>query len=172
MQKWNLRVAMMLLIAVISSSGIAEDGSVNGEPEVVPAPIQDHISKIVEEDFSYNQTQRRLSQEVELAKLRLEMAKLKSEAAELVSPPLMTPYSAPVSDSDGKDKKSPPVTKASGEPKILMLSQLAGITRAAILIGDKTIFVRPGEVFPANGKEYTVQQGSGIKNAIVKEVLR
>jgi len=171
MQKWKLRVAIMLLMAVLSSAGIADDSTVSGEPEIVPAPIQDHISKIVEEDFSYNQTQRRLSQEVELAKLRLEMAKLKSEAAELVTSPLLTPYPAPAA-TDGKDKKIPAVTQFSGEPKILMLSQLAGITRAAISIGDKTIFVRPGEIFLANGKEYTVQQGSGIKNAIVKEVLR
>ncbi|QKN83584.1 hypothetical protein [Scandinavium goeteborgense] len=170
MQNWNLRAAIMLLMSLISSAGFAEGSKVSGEPEVVPAPIQDHISKIVEDDFSYNQTQRRLSQEVELAKLRLEMAKLKSEAAELVSSPLMTPYSAPATED--KDKKSPTEVKYSGEPKILMLSQLAGITRAAISVGDKTIFVRPGEVFPANGKEYTVQQGSGIKNAIVKEVLR
>ncbi|MFP2239576.1 hypothetical protein ACLEX4_13705 [Pseudescherichia vulneris] len=166
--------SLILTILVVCGGGAfgtAAEQKVVEKPVVVPAPIQEHISQLVEDDFSYNQMQRRLSQEVELAKLRLQMAKLKSEAAELVPSPVMT-QSSPSTSAESADKKVPAVAQFNGEPKILMLSQLAGITRAAISIGDKTIFVRPGEVFPANGKEYMVHQGSGIKNASVKEVLR
>lgn len=164
MQKWKIMIATA--IALLSSGSYADDVVNNGEnPAAVPAPVQEHISKLMQDDVEYNEKLRELSHLVVLAKLRLEIAKIKSEASELSAPP-------PVNNGEEKSgtaEAKPPVALIS-PPRVLMLSQIAGVTKAAVSVGTKTIFVRIGELFAVNGKRYVVHQDKSGQRSFVQEV--
>ncbi|WP_421595542.1 hypothetical protein [Rahnella sp. PD4] len=162
------KIILTTLVALFSTSNFADEISTTGQNiSPVPAPVQEHISKLMEEDMQFNQSQRLLSQQLALAKLRLEMAKIKNEAAEL------NPVSAMPIMNDGPSGEEPKTESAPvDEPRVMMLSQIAGITKAAVSVGTKTVFVRIGEVFSANGKRYTVHQDKNGQHSYVQEISR
>lgn len=165
----NRKLMLTALIVFFSSGSFADDVKTTSDPVgEVPAPIQQHISRLMEDDVAFNQAQRELSQQLTLAKLRLEMAKIKSEASELTQVPMMSNM-----DGESDDKEAKPASQAPlVEPKIMMLSQIAGITQAAVSVGTKIVFVRIGEIFLANGKRYAVHQGNNGRQSFVQEVSR
>lgn len=160
----NRKLIITALMTLFSSGSFADDIQATGENAGgLPAPIQEHISRLMEDDVAFNQAEQQLT----LAKLRLEMAKIKSEAAELTQGPILNMNN----ESADKDIQPTPLP-AAAEPRVMMLSQIAGITQAAVAIGSKTVFVRIGEIFTANGKRYAVHQGSNAQQSFVREVSR
>ncbi|RJT53775.1 hypothetical protein [Rahnella variigena] len=164
----NRKLIITALMTLFSSGSFADDIQATGENAGgLPAPIQEHISRLMEDDVAFNQAEHQLSQQLTLAKLRLEMAKIKSEAAELTQGPILNMNN----ESADKDIQPTPLP-AAAEPRVMMLSQIAGITQAAVAVGSKTVFVRIGEIFTANGKRYAVHQGSNAQQSFVREVSR
>ncbi|MBU9849078.1 hypothetical protein [Rahnella aceris] len=163
------KIVLVALVSIFSFEGLADEIKTASEnAQVVPAPIQNHISRLMEDDVEFNQAQHQLAQQLTLAKLRLEMAKIKSEAAELTQTPLINTVNA----GSANEETPPPATASFTEPRVMMLSQIAGITQAAVSVGTKTLFVHIGEIFPANGKRYAVHQDKHGHQPFVREVSR
>lgn len=129
--------------------------------ESVTSTGQEQIIQMLEDDLNFEAQRKQLSNELALEKLRLELNKLKSEN----QPVLQPSQSASLEQkNDGK-----PVSFAQA-PAIVLVSEVAGLSRILVKDGDKVNLYHPSEKFIANnGKKYKFISHSGAK-FILKEV--
>ncbi|EKB5476592.1 lngG [Salmonella enterica] len=105
--------------------------------------------RALQDDIAFEQQKRQLSNELALEKLRAELQKVRGENAPAVtSMPVAPPVATPV-----HDEPVAPVSRAA-PPSVVLISQVAGVSRVGVSVNGQLQFVGRHETFPANGKRY------------------
>jgi len=156
MQKWTLIAPLLLMSAPYAVLGQDNFPPLASNQLEIPAvsPEQDHIASMMEDNFNFETEHRKLVNELALEELRSKLSKLKNE-----------PLQGDVPDSSTRA----PQHFAEG-PKVLLISDIAGVSRVAIAVGKQVKMVRLNEVFQANGKAYRLQGGAQRGAMSIKEV--
>ncbi|MDN5681333.1 MAG: hypothetical protein L0G81_11950 [Ewingella sp.] len=162
MQKLTLIASLLLFPAALSAQ--AENiFPPLAKPNVeipVAAPEQDHIASMMEDNFFFETEHRKLANELALEELRSKLHKLKNapfQDDELSSSP---------SYSQASSAQMP----FSSEPKVLLVSNIAGVQRVAVSTGKQVKMMRLNDVFHANGKAYRLFPGAPDGLVTIKEV--
>jgi len=140
--------------------------------DLPPAPspeesaMQQHLQRMVEEDYAWEAKKRELTNELELERMKSEIRKLRGEDK-------MRPasQSVPVSDSTLIEADGRP---SSGElPHILLESNIGGLSRVAVgsADGSDLLYVTPGDNFTLDGRQYQLVRDQRARLAI-KETAR
>lgn len=139
------------------------------EQKSAETTMQEHIQKLIEQDYRNEELLRKLNNQVEVEKKLSEIRKLRGEDKIKAAIPVVAPVSPnkPAAAPEGvaKDKPSSP------PPHVVLESVIGGLTRVAVVnnSGDKLLYVRPGETFAMDGKNYLlvrdVHLGLLIKDA-------
>ncbi|EAO2872877.1 lngG [Salmonella enterica subsp. enterica] len=119
----------------------------------VAAPVttgQDQIVRALQDDIVFERQKRQLSNELALEKLRAELQKVRGEGGPAVTtmPVAPPPVAMPV-----RDEPTVPVMQAA-PPTVVLVSQVAGVSRVGVSVNGQLRFVGRNETFPANGKKY------------------
>ncbi|HED0202385.1 TPA: lngG [Salmonella enterica subsp. enterica serovar Orientalis] len=103
----------------------------------------------MQDDIVFERQKRQLSNELALEKLRAELQKVRGENTPAVTMPVSPPPVAiPV-----RDESSAHVPLAA-PPSVVLVSQVAGISRVGVSVNGHLQLVGRNEKFPANGKKY------------------
>ncbi|EFR6822920.1 hypothetical protein HYF16_004711 [Salmonella enterica] len=165
MQKINIILPALFLASFYLQA--AQETQVNTAPAAVPqqtgtvtppdaeatAPVtagQEQIVRALQDDIAFEQQKRQLSNELALEKLRAELQKVRGENAPVVTTMPVTPPPAAMPVHEDSPK---PVVQAA-PPQVVLVSQVAGVSRAGVLVNGQLRFVGRHETFPANGKRY------------------
>lgn len=117
--------------------------------------------RMLEEDLNFESQRKQLSNELALEKLRIELNKLKAESQPVVT---FSP-----SQSDEKTGEYSPV-KTGTPPVIVLVSEVAGLSRILIKDGESVKLRKPSEAFTAsNGNKYRLVSQGGQRFTL-KEV--
>ena len=163
MQNWKLTVS--LLLALIQA--FAAEVSVNSVETVenTPTPVQEHIIQMMQDDISYDAKKRELSNELELEKIRSEINKLKEDNEPISVEPVRAPEVAEPVQPDVQ------TVEAVALPKVVLVSEIAGVSRVAVSYDDGVKMVRLNEKFSLEGHQFIVSHsGSGMP--IVREITK
>lgn len=109
--------------------------------------MQNHIKEMVEQDYSYEKARRELKNELEMEKMRSELRKLRGEGKNKTV--AAAPPKGPQSDETAK-----PAQKSIPAPRVVLDSQIGGLSRVAVVAGDNLMYVNPGEVFEVDGYHF------------------
>ncbi|EJI0485789.1 lngG [Salmonella enterica] len=110
---------------------------------------QEQIVRALQDDISFEQQKRQLSNELALEKLRAELQKVRGENAPAVtSMPVAPPVATPL-----HDEPAVPVSRAA-PPSVVLISQVAGVSRVGVSVNGQLQFVGRHGTFSANGKRY------------------
>lgn len=111
---------------------------------------QEQIVRALQDDITFERQKRQLSNELALEKLRAELQKVRGEGAPVVTTMPATPpsVSTPVRD------ESPVQVLRAAPPSVVLVSQVAGVSRVGISVNGQLQFVGRQGVFSANGKRY------------------
>lgn len=171
MQKWKVTLPVLLILGFVSSALNAETPTpVGGTPPKVgemnalPAPVQEHMIEMMQDDFSFQNEKRALSNQLELETLRSAIQKVKG--IPLTVPETTVKMEMP-REAAAVEKKIDTVTPL---PKILLISEIGGISRVAISSDNVVKLVRANEKFTLNGHSFIVFNTSKNTPAI-KEVF-
>lgn len=160
MQKINVFLPLLILTSFCLQA--APQAQVNTEPGVsqpaeatmpeVPVTAgQEQIVRALQDDITFERQKRQLSNELALEKLRAELQKVRGENAPAVTMPATPPPVAiPVRD----ESSVPAPVPQSAPPRVILVSQVAGISRVGVSVNGQLRFVGRNETFPANGKQY------------------
>lgn len=132
----------------------------------VTAPVtvgQDQIVRALQDDIVFERQKRQLSNELALEKLRAELQKVRGES----TPAVTMPVAPPPVVSTVRDEPSAPVIQ-SVPPSVVLVSQVAGVSRVGVSVNGKIRFVGRQEKFAANGKKY--QLVSDKNKLVAREV--
>lgn len=148
---------------ITETNTISEDNTVSDG-----RTSQEFLKEVVENDYDYQLKSRKLSQEVELEKMRSEIRKLRGEDKKTGAVAASRPQpSAPQADAPKQ-----PESKIPRElPIVLLESEIAGNARVAVTNSqrNKLMYVRPGERFEMEGARYQLvrdkKQGLVVKGA-------
>lgn len=161
----SLTAGMFLL-----GAGLAQAAPVTDLPPAPPltAPslpesaMQQHIQKMVEEDYAWEAKKREVANELELEKMKSEIRKLRGEDN-------VRPMTQPVSIPE----ESSTTQHSSASPHLLLESNIGGLSRVAVSSADGSAlrYVSPGERFTLDGRQYQLvrDRTSGL---IIKEAGR
>lgn len=134
------------------------------QPEIKPvsdaADMQTHIKEMVEQDYSYEKARRELKNELEMEKMRSEIRKLRGEGKN-------KPVAAaqPVAPKSGDTAQ--PAQKSMPAPRVVLDSQIGGLSRVAVVAGEHLMYITPGEVFEVDG--YHFKLGADRKSVLCVE---
>ncbi|EAP1707927.1 lngG [Salmonella enterica] len=110
---------------------------------------QEQIVRALQDDIAFEQQKRQLSNELALEKLRAELQKVRGENAPAVTTmPVPPPVAIPA-----HDEPVVPVSRAA-PPSVVLISQVAGVTRVGVSVNGQLQFVGRHGTFGANGKRY------------------
>ncbi|QMV52707.1 hypothetical protein [Ewingella americana] len=162
MQKWTLIASLLLLPAALSAqaANIVPPMTQNYVEIPAAAPEQDHIASMMEDNFFFESEHRKLTNELALEELRSKLYKLKN------APFQEDESSSPPSYTQASTAQMP----FSSEPKVLLVSNIAGVSRVAVSVGKKVKMMRLNDVFQANGKAYRLFPGAPHGLVTIKEV--
>ncbi|HAP2314306.1 TPA: lngG [Escherichia coli] len=150
----------ILFIGITVCGSVSADQSTK-KTELVTSTGQEQIIQMLEDDLNFETQRKQLSNELALEKLRLELNKLKSESQPVLQPSQSASLEQKI---DGK-----PVSVVQA-PAIVLVSEVAGLSRILVKDGDKVNLYHPSETFIANnGNKYKFTSHSGAK-FILKEV--
>ena len=128
--------------------------------------MQEHLNKMVEEDYVYQSELRELKHKVEVEKMLGEIRKLRGEDK---LKPAMIP--TPVSREEPEPEKNGPAVNNRELPHVVLESVIGGLSRVAVTneSGGKLLYVKPGESFSMDGQQYilTRDKKAGLQ---IKEV--
>ncbi|EBI1835102.1 lngG [Salmonella enterica subsp. enterica] len=179
MQKINIILPALFLASFYLQA--AQETPVNAIPAPVPqqtgtvtppdaaestSPVtagQEQIVRALQDDIVFERQKRQLSNELALEKLRAELQKVRGENTPAVTMPVAPP---PVVMPAHED--SPPVIRAP-LPQVVLVSQVAGISRVGVLVNGQLQFVGRNGTFSVNGKRYHLVPEKNNK-LIVREV--
>ncbi|EKC2495416.1 lngG [Salmonella enterica] len=176
MQKINIILPALFLTSFYLQA--AQETPVNTVPAPVPqqtgavtppdaeAPVtagQEQIVRALQDDIVFERQKRQLSNELALEKLRAELQKVRGESTPAVTMPVAPP---PVVMPVHED--SPPVIRAP-LPQVVLVSQVAGVSRVGVSVNGQLQFVGRNGTFSANGKRYHLVSEKNNK-LIVQEV--
>lgn len=167
MQKCNLIISFALSFCFLSAANaesVIPPTESETAKEVVPAPVQQHLIDMMQNDFSYEDQKRALSNELELEKLRSEISKTRE-----------TYQSVPVAEistaAPEREEPTAAVLEPVDLPKVLLTSEIGGISRVAISQNNTVKLVRLNEHFILNGHSFMVYN-AGNNMPAVKEVTK
>ncbi|ELS1935899.1 lngG [Salmonella enterica] len=160
MQKINIILPALFLASFYLQA--AQETPVNAIPVSVPQQTgtvtppdaaevtagQEQIVRALQDDIVFERQKRQLSNELALEKLRAELQKVRGESTPAVTMPVAPP---PVVMPVHED--SPPVTHVP-LPQVVLVSQVAGISRVGVSVNGQLQFVGRTGTFSANGKRY------------------
>ncbi|EAU6351409.1 TPA: lngG [Salmonella enterica subsp. enterica serovar Muenchen] len=167
MQKINIILPALFLASFYLQA--AQETPVNAIPAPVPqqtdtvtppdaaeatAPVtagQEQIVRALQDDIVFERQKRQLSNELALEKLRAELQKVRGEN----TPAITMPAAPPPVAIPARDESSVPAPVAeSAPPRVILVSQVAGISRVGVSVNGQLRFVGRNETFPANGTKY------------------
>ncbi|ECW1082717.1 lngG [Salmonella enterica] len=126
---------------------------------------QEQIVSALQDNITFERQKRQLSNELALEKLRAELQKVRGENAPAVATmPVAPPVATPV-----RDESPAPVPRRSAPPSVVLVSQVAGVSRVGISVNGQLQFVSRNEKFSANGKHYRLVPAKN-NQFIVREV--
>ncbi|EBU9820075.1 lngG [Salmonella enterica subsp. enterica serovar Newport] len=173
MQKINVFLPLLILTSFYLQA--APQTAVNTLP-AAPEPAgavtppdtatagQEQIVRALQDDITFERQKRQLSNELALEKLRAELQKVRGENAPAVATmPVAPPVATPV-----RDESPVPVPRAA-PPAVVLVSQVAGVSRVGISVNGQLQFVSRNEKFSANGKHYRLVPAKN-NQLIVREV--
>ncbi|ELG3533566.1 lngG [Salmonella enterica] len=159
MQKINVFLPLFILTSFcLQAAPQTPVNTVPGVPQPAgstppDAPVtagQEQIVRALQDDITFERQKRQLSNELALEKLRAELQKVRGENAPAVTMPVAPPPVAiPV-----RDEPSVPAPAPQSAPRVILVSQVAGISRVGVSVNGQLRFVGRNETFPANGKKY------------------
>ena len=170
MQNWKLTFSLLLVLNPVSFQIYAAESSVNpAEPantaESIPTPVQEHIIQMMQNDITFDAQKRELSNELELEKIRSEINKLKEDNEPISVEPVRAP------ESVQPDVQPVETVEAVALPKVVLVSEIAGVSRVAVSSGDGVKMVRLNEKFTQEGHQFIVfNSGRGMPT--VREVTK
>ncbi|EJA5030353.1 lngG [Salmonella enterica] len=157
MQKINIILPALFLASFylqaaqeVPAVSIPQQATGMATPDAPPVTAgQEQIVRALQDDIAFEQQKRQLSNELALEKLRAELQKVRGENAPAVtSMPVAPPVATPV-----HDEPVAPVSRAA-PPSVVLISQVAGVSRVGVSVNGQLQFVGCHETFPANGKRY------------------
>ncbi|EKB5404550.1 lngG [Salmonella enterica] len=157
MQKINIILPTLFLASFylqaaqeVPAVSIPQQATGMATPDAPPVTAgQEQIVRALQDDIAFEQQKRQLSNELALEKLRAELQKVRGENAPAVtSMPVAPPVATPV-----HDEPVAPVSRAA-PPSVVLISQVAGVSRVGVSVNGQLQFVGRHETFPANGKRY------------------
>ncbi|EHY9252295.1 lngG [Salmonella enterica] len=157
MQKINIILPALFLASFylqaaqeMPAVSIPQQATGMATPDALPATAgQEQIVRALQDDIAFEQQKRQLSNELALEKLRAELQKVRGENAPVVTTmPVVPPVATPVHDE--------PVVQVSraAPPSVVLISQVAGVSRVGVSVNGQLQFFGRHETFPANGKRY------------------
>ncbi|WP_431296301.1 hypothetical protein [Rahnella sp. PAMC 25559] len=173
MQNWKLTFSLLLVLNPVSFQIFAAESSVNpAEPantaESIPTPVQEHIIQMMQNDITFDAQKRELSNELELEKIRSEINKLKEDNEPISVEPVRAPE---VAEPVQPDVQPVETVEAVALPKVVLVSEIAGVSRVAVSSGDGVKMVRLNEKFTQEGHQFIVSN-SGRGMPTVREVTK
>jgi len=173
MQKWKIVLWTLLVLGFTSSEVYAADtkpsdstaAKNNTQSDALPAPVQDHMIEMMQDDFTFENQKRALSNELELEKIRSEIQKTKgiTEVAPVVEAPVNNIVANEGTPDEGKMVEEIPL------PKVLLVSDIGGMSRVAISSNNIVKLVKINEKFSMDGHNFIVSN-SGHNMPTIKEV--
>lgn len=181
MQKINIILAALFLTSFSlkasaetlvnnTSAPVPQQADPVVQPDVPTAPApptvgQEQIVRALQDDITFERQKRQLSNELALEKLRAELQKVRGENAPVavtmpVAPP---PVTAPVRDD------APAPAPYVAPPSVVLVSQVAGVSRVGVSVNGQMQFVKRQGTFIANGKMYRLVPEKN-NQLIVREV--
>ncbi|EBI7230588.1 lngG [Salmonella enterica] len=158
MQKINIILPALFLASFylqaaqeVPAVSIPQQATGMATPDAPPVTAgQEQIVRALQDDIAFEQQKRQLSNELALEKLRAELQKVRGENAPAVTsmPVAPPPVATPV-----HDEPVAPVSRAA-PPSVVLISQVAGVSRVGVSVNGQLQFVGRHETFPANGKRY------------------
>lgn len=152
--------------AVTPSGGQQPPGAPASPATPVPLTAgQDPIVRALQDDIVFEREKRQLSNELALEKLRAELQKVRGESAPVtvmpVAPPPVAMPAEPVVRPVTRDTVVP--------PSVVLVSQVAGVSRVGVSVNGQMRFIGRHETFTAGGKHYRL---AAEKNGqlVVREV--
>ena len=173
MQNWKLTFYLLLVLNPVSFQIFAAESSVNpAEPantaESIPTPVQEHIIQMMQNDITFDAQKRELSNELELEKIRSEINKLKEDNEPISVEPVRAPE---VAEPVQPDVQPVETVEAVALPKVVLVSEIAGVSRVAVSSGDGVKMVRLNEKFTQEGHQFIVSN-SGRGMPTVREITK
>ncbi|EBU9317269.1 lngG [Salmonella enterica subsp. enterica serovar Amager] len=111
---------------------------------------QEQIVSALQDNITFERQKRQLSNELALEKLRAELQKVRGENAPVVA---TMPVAPPVATTV-REETPAPVPRRSAPPSVVLVSQVAGVSRVGVSVNGQLQFVSRSEKFSANGKHY------------------
>ncbi|HFW4797855.1 TPA: lngG [Salmonella enterica subsp. diarizonae serovar 60-67:z35:-] len=172
MQKINIISVLFLTSFYLQASPemSVKSGSVPVQPVADESAItqvtagQNQIVSALQDDIVFEREKRQLSNELALEKLRAELQKVRGEHVPVAVMPVTPPV---VMTSTSGGSSSPEVHVAA--PTVVLVSQVAGISRIGVSVNGQLQFISRHETFTANGKKYQLVSTKNNK-LVVREV--
>ncbi|EMW9316328.1 lngG [Salmonella enterica] len=105
--------------------------------------------RALQDDIVFERQKRQLSNELALEKLRAELQKVRGENSPVVAMPV-----APPPATMSMSEEPPASVIKAGPPLVVLISQVAGVSRVGVSVNGHLQFIGRNETFPANGKKY------------------
>lgn len=138
-----------------AASAPPADADADATPVALSAG-QEQLVSALQDDILFERQKRQLSNELALEKLRAELQKVRADSA----PALTMPVAPPQVAKPQPDAPPPPAAP----PRVVLVSQVAGISRVGVSVNGQLRFIGRNETFPANGKTYRLVAG---KNSLL-----
>jgi hypothetical protein len=177
MQKWKLIIFSLVVASSLPTLVYAEETQTENKPVEEPEPelVQQHVIKMMQDDFSFETQKRSLSNELELAKIRSQIDKLKQESNKQPEAGAVTMIAPPMASPQPAVGNTPQVSALAevemNKPKVLLVSQIAGVSRVAVEGDNGVKLVKLNESFAMNGKKYVVSNGHN-NTPVLKEAIK
>lgn len=140
-----------------SAEGTASDGTA-ASPQTVSAG-QEQIIRALQDDIAFEQQKRQLSNELALEKLRAELQKVRQERTPAPLMPLSAPSAAEPSEPAFPQERAT-------APSVVLVSRVAGVLRAGVVVNGQLRLVGRHETFEAGGKKYRLVAAKNSQLAV------
>ncbi|KQN48882.1 hypothetical protein ERD95_13140 [Enterobacteriaceae bacterium ML5] len=173
MQNWKLTISLMLVLNPVSFQVFSAESSVSSADaanttESIPTPVQEHIIQMMQNDITFDAQKRELSNELELEKIRSEINKLKEDNEPISVEPVRMPE---VPEPIQAEVQRVETVQAVALPKVVLVTEIAGVSRVAVSSGDGVKMVRLNEKFTQEGHQFIVSN-SGRGMPTVREITK
>lgn len=145
MQSVKIRLTAGLFLLGSAIAQAAPTADLPPAPPVPESAMQQHIQKMVEEDYAWEAKKREVANELELERMKSEIRKLRGEdKMPLTAQPVSIPAEIGATQSNN------------ASPHILLESNIGGLSRIAVSNADGSAlrYVSPGERFMLDGHQY------------------
>lgn len=172
MQKLNYVIPLLALSGALIILPVSAEQPTTALPQVVapdvtaeaplPESSQQQIIGLMQQDFEFQSEYRNLKNSLALEELRSKIRKLQGEGK---------PAVVPVAPMAIEQMPAQSAADAMPLPRVLLETQVAGVSTVAVSDGMQVRYVSPGRKFDMNGKQYRLHRSqSGVFD--VREVTQ